>query len=335
MTIREIALLCGYSTATVSKALNGHTDIGEETARFIRSKASEFGYFPNAAARALKTNRTNNLGILFIDEQRSGLTHEFFSAVLESFKSQAEKCGYDITFLSNRLGSRTLSYLEHCQYRGLDGVGIACVDFRDERVVELVKSEIPCVTIDHVFDDCSVILSDNVQGMRDLTDYVLGMGHTRVAFIHAENTAVTRKRIAGFTQACRAHGVDVPQEYLVESMYHDPKGSALATRKLLALPNPPTCILYPDDISFLGGMTELERQGLKIPADISATGYDGIALSQLLRPRLTTLRQDSGELGAAAARRLIKAIEDPQTDFPDQTLIPGMLVPGQTVRSLL
>jgi LacI family transcriptional regulator len=129
--------------------------------------------------------------------------------------------------------------------------------------------------------------------------------------------------------------VEIPQEYIVESKFHDPRGSGRATRKLLALPDPPSCILYPDDISFLGGMSELERQGLKIPTDISVAGYDGISLSQLLRPSLTTMHQDSAELGAAAARRLIRAIEDPQTDFPDQTLIAGTLIPGQTVRSLL
>ncbi len=101
------------------------------------------------------------------------------------------------------------------------------------------------------------------------------------------------------------------------------------------LADPPTCILYPDDISYIGGMNELERLGLKVPADISAAGYDGVSLSQMLRPRLTTLRQDSLAMGAAAANRLVRSIEDPRTDFPDLTLIKGELIQGQSVGSLI
>ena len=333
-TLKEIALRCGVSTATVSKALNGYSDIGEDTSRNIRNTAAEMGYFPNAAARTLKTNRTNNLGVLFIDATRSGLEHEYYSSLLENFKSQAERLGYDITFISSNLGNVAMTYLEHCRYRRCDGVVIACIDFNDVQVIELVRSEIPVVTVDHVFDSCPAILSDNVQGMRDLTDYVLDQGHRKIAFIHGEDTAVTRKRIASFHQTCRSRGVEVRPEYLREAMYHDPKQSQQQTRILLELPDPPTCILYPDDIAFIGGMNEFEKNGIKLPADISAAGFDGVSLSQMLRPRLTTLRQDTKAMGAAAASRLVKAIEDPLTSFPDHTLIKGDLIEGKTVRDL-
>lgn len=333
-TIKEVAARCGVSPATISKALNGYTDIGEETVQRVRRIAAEMGYIPNMAARTLKTHRTNNLGVLFIDKMRSGLGHDYFSSMLESFKVRAEELGYDITFISRNLGGRAMSYTEHCRYRGCDGVMIASVDFEDDEVLALVSSDIPIVTVDHVFNNAAAILSDNVRGMEDLVRYVYQCGHRRIAYIHGENTTVTQKRLAGFHRACQGFGLEVPEAYIRPALYHDTKSSRIATRELLALKVPPTCILYPDDFSFLGGMNELERAGLKIPADISVAGYDGINLSQALRPKLTTLKQNTEAIGILAADHLIAAIERPQTAFPEQVILEGQLLEGGTVRKL-
>ena len=145
VSMKEIAKQCNVSVATVSKALNGYSDIGEETKNYILRTASEMGYLPNSSARALKTKRTFNLGVLFVDEARSGLTHDYFNRVLESFKSTAEAKGYDITFTSGNVSGKRMTYLEHCRYRGVDGVVMACVDFTAEEVQELLLSDIPVV----------------------------------------------------------------------------------------------------------------------------------------------------------------------------------------------
>ena len=97
VSLKTIAERCGVSTATVSKALNDHKDISEETKNRVRKTAEALGYFPNAAARALKTNRSYNIGVLFEEDAGSGLTHEYFSGVLNGLKVQSEKQGYDIT----------------------------------------------------------------------------------------------------------------------------------------------------------------------------------------------------------------------------------------------
>ena len=100
VSLKTIAEKCGVSTATVSKALNDQRDISEETKSRVRKTAEALGYFPNAAARALKTNRSYNIGVLFEEEAGSGLTHEYFSGVLNGLKVQSEKQGYDITFIN-------------------------------------------------------------------------------------------------------------------------------------------------------------------------------------------------------------------------------------------
>ena len=322
------------SAATVSKALNGYSDVGEQTARAVREAAAELGYVPNAMARALKTNRTYNIGVLFIDRMCSGLAHEYFSHILESLKTQAEQKGYDITFISRNIGSRPMSYLDHCRYRGCDGVVIASVDFTDPQVLALADSKIPIVTVDHIFGSISSVLSDNVSGMRELVSYLHRRGHRKIAYIHGEDTDVTRRRLASFHRTCRSLDISVPPRYLVPARYHDPEGSSAATRLLLELDDRPTCILYPDDFSCLGGLSELERAGLRVPQDISAAGYDGIPLSQNIRPRLTTLRQDAETIGRTAASLLIRAIEEPETAFPEQIVIAGQLLPGETVAAL-
>lgn len=334
VTQKDISTACGVSLATVSKALSGQSDIGAQTALHIREVAQRMGYLPNAAARALKTNRSHNIGVLFVDNTSCGLRHEYFSEILDSLKVEAEKLGYDITFISKNIGALSMNYYEHAKYRNCDGVVIASVDFKDPDVIQLVESEVPTVAIDYVFDSRSSILSDNIAGMRDIVRHVYEKGHRRIAVIHGEDTSVTQKRLASFRNTCAQCGISVPDEYVKHAQYHDPKSSGLATRELLSLQSPPSCILYPDDFSFIGGMNEIEHQGLSIPEDVSVVGYDGILLSQVLRPRLTTYRQDAVTIGTLAAQRVVDAIENPKTFLPEQIVVAGSLWVGDTVKDL-
>lgn len=330
VSMKDIAQRCGVSVATVSKALNGQPDIGEETRARICAIADEMGYLTNSAARALKTNRTYNLGVLFVDERRSGLSHEYFSTMLESFKVEAEANGYDITFLNRNVGGRNTTYLQHCQYRGLDGVVIACVDFANPQVRELVDANIPLVTVDHVFNNRLAVLSDNVSGVDALVRHVYSRGHRRIAFLHGERTTVTQNRLIGFYRACEELGLEIPDEYVRECVYHDPDRCYEETRKLLELKERPTCILFPDDYSYIGGLNALTEAGLRVPEDISAVGYDGIHLAKVLN--LTTYSQNALSLGATAARRLINLIEHPKTTLKDSVMVPGELLEGNSVK---
>lgn len=100
VSLKDIARECRVSAATVSKALNDRKDIGEETKARIKKTAEEMGYFPNSAARILKTKRSYHIGVLFLDDAGSGLTHEYFSGMLNGIMFEAESLGYDITFIN-------------------------------------------------------------------------------------------------------------------------------------------------------------------------------------------------------------------------------------------
>lgn len=283
------------------------------------------GYFPNAAARALKTNRSYNIGILYEDE----IHHEFFSLMIDRIRSAAGVKGYDITFLNK---SKANSYYDHAKYRCLDGVIILQADFRHPEVIKLINSDLPCVSVDFPYENCSGVQSDNINSLYQLVEYAYAKGHRKIAFVHGQKDGfVTAKRLEGFYSACQARNIYVPDEYVVSSAYHDPQSASDATKKLISLPDPPSCILYPDDYSCLGALSQLENSGLRIPNDICIAGYDGIMLADVLRPKLTTYCQDVQKMGQTAVELLLKSIDSNTEKRIEHIIIPGRLKSGGTL----
>lgn len=332
VSLKDIAAVCEVSTATVSKALRNQNDISPETRARIKQVAEQLGYFPNAAARALKTNESKSLGVLYEEDAGRGLTHEYFSGVLQGFKKQAEKLGYDITFINTNRDSYGMSYLEHCRYRNFAGVVVVCATYSDPEVLELMNSDYPTVTIDFIHHNCTAVSSNNVQGMTNLIEYIIEMGHRNIAYIHGQHySPVTKERIAAYYQTMEEHKVPVKEEYLKEAMYLEPALAEKCTRELLELPNPPSCIIYPDDTALIGGLNVIRSMGLRIPEDISVAGYDGTQYSQMIYPRITTIQQDTNQIGQEAAKRLIRIIEKPKTALMERVVVEGILIKGQSV----
>ena len=334
ISMKDIAKECGVSIATVSKALNDHSDIGEATKKLVRDTAKRLGYLPNSSARALKTNRTYNLGVLFVDDDSSGLCHDYFSHVLESFKVTAEDKGYDITFLGRKSANSYMTYYEHSLYRGLDGVVIAAVDFRNDEVIELIEGRLPVVTIDYKFSNRTAIMSDNALGMRQLVSYIHSLGHSRIAYICANDTAVTKVRLQSFIDTMNEYGLEIPEGYIRHGVYRDAEITSRLTAELLSFKEKPTCIIYPDDLSAFGGINMIKSFGLSIPDDISVAGYDGLNIAKIVEPKLTTIEQDSFSLGREAAIRLINQIEEPEGFKVEKVIIEGKLLTGNSVKRI-
>lgn len=331
VTIKALSAACGLSISTVSKALNDYPDVSAETRELVRATAARLGYRPSAIARGLKIGRTFNLGVLYIDDSASGFTHNYFAPVLEAFKSEAERRGYDITFITHRTDRNHMTYLQHCLYRNVDGVCIVNCHFNDPEVAELISGPLPVVTIDHMFHNRSCVESENRQGMTQLTQYILSKGHKRIAYICGEDNAVTNIRRTSFLRTMQDAGLCVPPQYLVHSRYHHPAAAREATEQMLALSERPTCIIMADDYAALGGLEAIRGAGLRVPQDISVAGYDGVAILQMCRPQLTTVHQDTLRIGQAAARKLVHLIEQPHTTFQEIISIPCRLIPGETV----
>ena len=334
VTLKDIARECKVSFSTVSKALKGSPEISIETTEFIKKKAQEMGYHPNIAARSLRTNRTYDIGVIFEDKTGAGFQHQYFATIISGIQKVAFQKGYEMTFVGGD-STKNYDYYSHALARNYDGLAILSCDFTSSGITGLVKSEIPTVTLDYFYDlDHAAVMSDYTAGINELLEYVISMGHKKIAMIHGEKTWVTDERIQAFNKVCKAHGIDVPAEYFAEGLYHDPVTSSAATEVFLSLPEPPTCIFYPDDYAALGGIRELTSRGLTPGKDISIVGYDGIALTSMMIPPLTTYEQNGETIGRVMAEALINKIENPENFVPKKEMITGRLIKGGTVVKL-
>ncbi|MCR4779012.1 MAG: LacI family transcriptional regulator [Lachnospiraceae bacterium] len=334
VSIKDIAAALNVSTATVSKALNDAKDISEKRKEQIINKAKEMGYTPNPIARALKTNKTYNLGVLFSDNADQGLAHDFFASILDSFKKRVEKDGYDITFINtSKEGRHGKSLLEHCRHRGFDGVLIACTDYEVDEMIELSKSSVPLVTIDYAYEGKPSVFSDNDDGMRQLVRYAVNAGYKKIAFIHGEMSPVTKERVDAFLDETAKAGIMVPASYIKEGKYRDTIITEKLTEEILKLPEKPECIMYPDDYSALGGVNVLMHRRINIYDDIEVIGYDGILYKRGLPARITSLIQDTAQMGLTAAELLLRSIKEP--DFSDKVVVKGKLIEHKNIELMM
>ncbi|WP_191017786.1 LacI family DNA-binding transcriptional regulator [Treponema zioleckii] len=331
VTIKDVARECKVSFSTVSKALKGSPEISPETTEFVKKKAHELGYRPNLAAQTLRTNKTFDIGVIFEEKTGVGLQHEYFASVISGIQKVAFEKGYDMTFLGG-ISQKNYDYYSHTLARNYDGVALLSCDFDSKGITDLLKSEIPTVTLDYSFGSGhSAVVSDSAKGISELTEYVISMGHRKIAMIHGEKTWVTEQRVDSFKKTCAEHGILIPDEYFIEAMYHDAEGSAVATQKLLRLKERPTCIFYPDDYASLGGIRELNAQNLVPGKDISIVGYDGIKLSAMMNPPLTTYEQNGKLIGQTMAEALFDQIEKREDFAPKKEFVNGRVIKGGTV----
>ena len=167
--------------------------------------------------------------------------------------------------------------------------------------------------------------------MEQIVRFAWARGHRRIAFIQGEKGTVSRERLAGFYKICAELGIRVPVNYIREGHFHDPAESARIIRELLSGGEPPTCVLCPDDYSCLGALWQLEAHGIHVPQDVSLVGYDGIRMSSMMQPVLTTYRQDAKQISAEAFRLLMDAVENPEAHTAQHITVSGTLIKGETL----
>ncbi|MDR0918408.1 MAG: LacI family transcriptional regulator [Oscillospiraceae bacterium] len=332
-TVKDIAKDCDVSIATVSKAINNHSDVSEKTKRRIMESAKRLGYHPNSQARFLKTNRTLNVGVVYEEKAHGGLTHQFFSSVLNSFKMEIERLGYDVTFISPHIGgTEEMSCYDRCMFRNVDGVLIVCADFKELQIQELLHSDLPLVSIDYSEDGLCSVLSDNSQGMQEIMQYCYQKGHRKIIYLYGDPSQVTDMRVSSFKQSAETLGVEI---LLEESRYHNPDFVEQSVKRLLRNNKELTCIICPDDYAALGAYNATAALNLKIPKDISIVGFDGIKISEVIKPHLTTYKQNSILMGQRAAFLLQRCMFKENIPADERVIsVKGKLVEGETVGEL-
>ncbi|KAB2865368.1 MULTISPECIES: LacI family DNA-binding transcriptional regulator [Exiguobacterium] len=306
-TIYDLAKITGFSITTVSKALNNYKDVSEKTRAKILQAAAEMDYLPNAHAQSLSTKKSWAIGVMFSEANEVGMKHPFFNGIIESFRHATEEHGYDLIFASRNLRNRDMSYLEHFKHRAVDGIVVICSDRMDEQVQELMQSDIPIVVVDMDSANCSVVYSDNTEGARMAVNYLYELGHRHIAHIAGDSSIdAGAARVKGYELAMQTLDLPIQPGYLVNAGFFSVEEGKQAMEKLLQLASPPTAVFVAGDQMAIGAIEAVHEHGLRVPEDISIIGYDDIEMIKYITPKLTTIRQDTDEIGEAAAELLIE-----------------------------
>ncbi|NMA66398.1 MAG: LacI family transcriptional regulator [Clostridiaceae bacterium] len=241
-----------------------------------------------------------------------------------------------MTFISSSFaGQKNASFLEHCRYRGVDGVIIACIDFDSDNVKELIESDIPVVLIDKIIENKSSIVSKNYEGVKQAVQFLVQKGHKEIGFVHGQHNSagVTKKRLEGFYSAIEEAGLKPNSHWVLEGSYYDWTATGRRVREILEMESRPTALLLPDDYSALAAYRVINQLQLQVPEDISLVGYDGLEFSQIMSPRLTTVQQDTKMIGKLAANKIVSLIED--NDKPEIIYVPYKILEGKSVKQLI
>jgi LacI family transcriptional regulator len=331
-TIQDLAAKSGVSVATVSRALNGSTEVSESTRQRILSLAEQLDYTPSAAARTLVQRRSHVIGVILeTGPGHPDLLHPFFQEVLVGLKESAGTRGYDLLlFASEEPGhgfGGTHSFLRRADHHGVDGAIVMGYDGSHPEIVKLAESGLPCMTVDADIGGprTGYVMSENREGAKLAVRHLLELGHERIATITGMlRTPPGADRLEGYREALTDVGLEPRDEYVVEGDYYDESGY-MGTRRLLELDEPPTAIFAASDLMAAGALRAANELGANVPDDLAVVGFDDIGLASLLQPQLTTVRQDMQALGEAAAEGLSRMIEDSDAE-PVKRFVPTRLV---------
>ena len=333
-TIYDIAKICGLSPATVSKALSGAADVSVETRRKVKAVASSVDYIPDGRAKGLSQNRTWTISILCQDGSKMGLTHYLYAQIVESFKSVVERHGYDINFISNQVGKMGLSYYGHCRYRKSDGVFIINTDYTSQYARELIESDIPKIAIDYSDKYIGCVMTDCDKAMSLLYDYLYKLGHRDIVYMYGDDKYITHARIESLKKAAAVKGEALGKNSLVQSKYYSIEGGYDSMKRLMCRSSRPTAVIASDDYSALGAVKAAHDAGLSVPGDVSIAGFDGIEITQLISPKLTTIKQDTEGMGVKAAESLMKQILGVDAKDPENIVLEPQLLIGDSCRRI-
>jgi len=307
-TIKDIARKAGVSHSTVSRALRNSPLIACDTAERIRQIALEAGYLPSAAARSLKTNRSQALGVVV-----SSADDPFFGEILQGIEEIAQRGGYSLFMAaSQRDPQREQIIVQTMSEHRVDGVIICSTSFSTEQSHLFLNYGVPIVVINNqaAEDYRYSIYHDDVNGSRMVTRHLIELGHQRIAYLgNALSGRTTMDRLTGFQQEMEAAGLAVHPSAIHQVPGGGPEDGMVGVDHFLDQSERPTAVVCFNDMMAVGVLKGLQLAGLKIPQDMSVTGFDNIIFSAYTNPPLTTFDQPKRFIGAEAARLMLDLLK--------------------------
>lgn len=328
VTVRDVASAVGVSASTVSRVLNegaGSELIGEETRRKVRAAATQLGYSPSPIAKALRGGRSNLIGLILRE-----LADPFFAQLSQELITCARDEGYQIVLgYAHGDPDEALNVSSVLDTRHIDGAVVMGDLTYNEQVLTTLLSTIPAAvglcrgaSTQGLF----TVNSDNVAGIEALFSHLFDLGHWRIAYLDGGLIGDIRERRRAFLQCADRRGLAIPADYL-QKADDGLAGGYQSLQRLLALPDRPTAVIASDDVIAIGAIKAALDYGLRVPDDVSITGFDDIELAQYSYPSLTTARQPTRIMVERALDSLLTLIrEQPMPETESILRIPPTLV---------
>ena len=329
--MKDIAHDLGLSIVTVSKVLRDHPDISAETRDRVLKRMKEVNYRPNLAARALVTGRTYSVGLVVPD-----LVHPFFGEVAKGMSRVLRKKGYNLVISSSEEDPDLESQeVEQLLARRADALIIASAQTGTQMFQRIEEQKTPYILIDRKFAGLTsnFIGVDDVAAGRLATEHLITTGRRRIAHIGGPAVSTATGRLDGYHRALAAHKIAANPEYLIVREHGDDSSDQSgyeAMRRLLTLNPRPDGVFCYNDPTAMGAMDAIIEHGLRVPEDIAIVGCGNVRYAAFLRVPLTSVDQQSEEIGDRAARLALAQIEAKGTARPKTVLLEPNLVIRQS-----
>ncbi|TVZ37300.1 LacI family transcriptional regulator [Alteromonadaceae bacterium 2753L.S.0a.02] len=313
--IREVARLAGVSVATVSRALSQPDKVAEATRERVMDAVEKINYRPNMLARNFRSTRSYSLVVLVPD-----IANPFFALVIRSIERQAQKKGYAVLLGDTQDSSeREQEYIRMVETRLADGIiqlRPVSDQFQNSNAFSFPYLNL-CAT--ESTPGASVRV-DNAHAFQHMTEYLISLGHRRIGLITGlKANPHTIDRLKGYRQALQNAGISFDEKLIAEGEYVIWSG-VNAANTLCDLSEPPTAIACMNDEMAIGAIQALKSRGLRIPEDVSVTGFDDISYARYCDPPLTTIAQPADDMGSIGVDILLRLIDGEQLSHDEHVL---------------
>ena len=309
VTIEDISKKLNISASTVSKALNGYSDVSEKTRELVVDTAKALGYYPSASARNLRRQRTDKLGFVFNNSLM--YISDYFAEVIVGATAAAEGAGNNIILYTNE-GDSPDSLIKLIRAREVDGFVLVWNHVPYAIVEMLLAEKVPFVVLGRRVGhpQASYIAPDNYAGARALMQHLYDLGHRRIGFTTRPSMGRTNEdRFNAYCDFLNEVGISLDPQLIVETKI-EPKSGYDAANRLLDLEDRPTAIFAFHDYVAIDAHQAIMDRGLRIPEDVALAGFDGLRASLFTQPPITTVSQPLRQIGRESILTLLKRIKD-------------------------
>lgn len=322
ITIKDLAERMNLSASTISRALHNHPSIGAKTTQEVWKLANQLGYFPNSVASNLRKRKTNMIGVIV-----PRIDISFHSYVISGVEEVAYKMGYNITIYQSRDSfEREIAITKILQTNMVAGI-IACLALETincDHFARFNGLKVPLVFYDRVSNDleASKVIIDDFDAAFKATQHLINIGCKRIAHIAGcQTTGIFASRLEGYKAALVRYGLPYDPALVCCATDLSYEEGAKCARKLLKQTELPDGLFCANDYTAIGAIQVIKKSNLQIPEDIAVAGFSNYPVSTIIEPSLTTIDDRAFEMGKAAARLLIRQIEDRDSNIASETIV--------------